>query len=266
VKILVLIKYSLDVAEIKVDPHTSELRLDGVPAKIGNIDKNVVEAAVQMIEKYGGSLQALTLGPAVAQPSFREVLAMGLDEVTLVEDPFDGQADAEIALYILKAAIEKLGSFDLILCGFASDDGYSFQFAPRLAERLGLPLVSYVRKLEVDNNVLTAERELDDYAQTVSVRLPAVVSIDEEAFPPRRTTLMDALKAKKKPVTIWHVDEDLGLATAALKVDSSIKSASQIGIVVHRKQHMLKSADMVAISDQLIDALISENVLKEGAK
>ncbi len=184
--ILVLIKYSLDVAEIKVDPNTSELRLAGVPAKIGNIDKIVVEAAVQMIEKYGGSLRALTLGPAVAQPSYREVLAMGLDEVTLVEDPFDGQADAKTGLSILQAAIEKLGPFDLIVCGFASDDGYSFQFAPRLAERLALPLVSYVRKMEVEDNILKADQELDDYAQTVSVQLPAVVSIDEEAFVPRQ--------------------------------------------------------------------------------
>ena len=82
-KILALIKYSLDVAEIKVDPSTKELRMSGVPEKIGNIDKNVVEAAVRLKEATGASLQGLTLGPLSARESFKDVLAMGLDEVFL---------------------------------------------------------------------------------------------------------------------------------------------------------------------------------------
>ena len=65
-KILALIKYSLDTAEIKVNPATKELLMTGVPAKIGNIDKNVVEAAVQLKEAAGGTLQALSFGPACA--------------------------------------------------------------------------------------------------------------------------------------------------------------------------------------------------------
>ena len=97
-KILALIKYSLDVAEIKVDPTTKELRMSGVPEKIGNIDKNVVEAAVRLKEATGASLQALCLGPQSARDSFKDVLAMGLDEVFLVEDPFAGAAEARVAV------------------------------------------------------------------------------------------------------------------------------------------------------------------------
>src|ERR1044072_3375016 len=92
-KILVLIKYSLDVAEIKVDSTTKELQMSGVPAKIGNIDKNVVEAAVRLKEANGASLQGLCLGPLAASDSFKDVLAMGLDEIFLIEDPFAGAAD-----------------------------------------------------------------------------------------------------------------------------------------------------------------------------
>jgi electron transfer flavoprotein beta subunit len=262
--ILVLLKYSLDVAEIKVDPATQELRLAGVPEKMGNIDKNVVEAAVRIKEAQGGSVRALSLGPAAAKDAFRDVLAMGVDEVTLVEDPFGGQVDAAVAVRVLEAAIRKLGSFDLILCGFASDDGYTYQVGPRLAERLGLPLVSYARSLQVSDGALQADQDLDDHVQVVKVSLPAVTSIAEEAFPPRRTTLMDALKAKKKPVNVWQIEE-LGLTKSDLEPVSGFREAARTGVVVHRKQQILKGQSTTDLADGLIDALLRENVLKGGA-
>lgn len=263
-KILALIKYSLDVAEIKVDTATKELRMAGVPEKVGNMDKNVVEAAVQLKEKDGGSLFGLSLGPVAAREGFREVLAMGVDEITLVEDPFGGKADASIAVSILEAAIKKLGPFDLIVAGFASDDGYTYQVGPRLAERLGMPLVSFARQVSAQDGKFQADRDLDDHQERVEVSLPAVVTIAEEAYPPRRTTLMDALKAKKKPVNVISIG-DLGLDQAALEEKSQIKLAEQQGIVVHRKQQIIKGASMQEAADKLIDILLQENVLKGGA-
>jgi electron transfer flavoprotein beta subunit len=264
-KVLTLIKYTLDVAEIKVDPTTKELRMSGVPERVGNIDKNAVEAAVRLKEATGASLQALCLGPLSARESFKDVMAMGIDEVFLIEDPFVGAADARVTVSIIESAIRKLGPFDLILCGFASDDGYTYQVAPRLAERLGLPLVSYARRISQSDGQLQADRDLEDSLQTVAVSLPALVSIAEEAFPPRRTTLMDALKAKKKPVNIWQVEADLGLSKADLEKLSGFESASQIGVIVQRKQNMLKGGTPVELADQLIDALLQENVVKGAA-
>jgi electron transfer flavoprotein beta subunit len=264
-RILALIKYSLDVAEIKVDPTTKELRMTGVPQKIGNIDKNVVEAAVQLKEASGATVQALCLGPLAASDSFKDVLAMGLDEVFLVEDPFAGASDARVATRILETAIRKLGQFELILCGFASDDGYTYQVSPRLAERLGLPLVSYARQLSVSDGQLQADRDLEDGLQNVIIPLPTLVSIAEEAYPPRRTTLMDAIKAKKKPVSTWRVEADLGLSLTELEKLSSFESTFQVGVVVHRKQRMLKAGTLAELADQLIDALLQEDVVKGAA-
>ena len=263
--ILVLIKYSLDVAEIKVDAATRELRLTGVPEKIGNIDKNAVEAAVRLKEAAGGTIQAFCLGPIAAREAFKDVLAMGVDEVTLIEDPFGGQAEAAVIVSILEAAILKRGPFDAILCGFASDDGYTYQVGPRLAERLGLPLVSYVRSISVADGALKADRDLEDRLQTVTVSLPAVVSIAEEAFPPRRTTLMDALKAKKKPVNVWHIVEQLGLSRETLEEGNRCAAVTQTGVVVQRKLKVLKGQSMTELADQLIDALLQENVVVGGA-
>jgi electron transfer flavoprotein beta subunit len=263
VKILVFVKSSLDVSEIKVDPVTEELRLSGVPKKVGDIDKNVVEAAVQLLGESEGSLQAVSLGPASAKDGFRDVLAMGVNEVFLIEDPFDGQADATVVVRVFEAAIRKLGPFDLIMCGFASDDGYTFQVAPRLAERLGLPLVAYTRQLSLENGNLIAAREMDDAVQKVSVPLPVVVSIAEEAFPPRRITLLQAMQAKKKPVHIWGLDE-LDLEPVDLANLNPYEETDKTGIVVNRKQEILKGQTMQEVADQLIDRLIEEKILSGG--
>lgn len=264
-KILAFIKVSLDVAEIKVDPATEHLRLEGVPEKVGNIDRNVVEAGVRLKEVTGATLTAVCLGPAAAKESFKDVLAMGVDEVVLIEDPFGGKAEPGAAVRILEAAARKLGPADLLLVGFASDDGYTYQAGPRLAERLGLPLVSFAHQLTVAGESLQAERDLDETVQSVQVTLPALVSVAEEAFPPRRTTLMDAIKAKKKPVTAWSVSGDLGLSPDELAKGSRLASASQKGIVVHRKGEVLKGQSAAELADRLIDGLVKDGILKGAA-
>lgn len=263
-KILVLIKYSLDVSEIKVDPTSRTLRLAGVPEKIGNIDRNAVEAGMRLKEKLGGSLHVLCFGPEAARESFRDVLAMGVDDATLVVDPFGNQAEPGMVVQVLEAAVRKMGPFDLVLCGFASDDGYTYQVGPRLAERLDMALVSYARQVSVEGSLLKADRDLDDQMQTVSAALPALVSVAEEAFPPRRTTLMDAIKAKKKPVNIWTVDGDLGLSPDNLSQARGYEVSSEAGIVIQRKQQVFNGQNLSEVADQVIDALLQDHILKEG--
>lgn len=263
--ILALVKYSLDVAEIKTDPASHALRLAGVPEKIGHIDRNAAEAAVRLKEANGGTVQALCLGPTAARDGFRDLLAMGIDSATLVEDPCAGQAEAAVAVDLLVAAINRLGQFDVILCGFASDDGYSFQVGPRLSERLGLPLIAYARRLAVTAGQIEADRDLEDGLQTVSAALPVLVSVAEEAFPPRRTTLMEAIKAKKKPVTVWPA-ADLGLAPALWAQPRYQTCTNLTGIVVQRRQQVLKGTDMPALADTLIDVLLAEHVVKGSAQ
>lgn len=261
VKILTLLKCSLDVSEIKVDPASRELRLAGVPLRLGNIDRSVVEAAVRLKETHGAEVLGLSYAPPVARDAFRDVLAMGLDEVSVIADPSSAETDAGTVVSILEAAIRRVAPFDLVLCGFSSDDGYSFQIGPRVAERLDLPLVSYVRGLTLDGGELVADRDLDDCIETVRVRLPAVISIAEEAFLPRRTTLMDALKAKKKTVNVWSISEGLGLSVDELASQRRVVTLAEQGVVVTRKRCIFKGQSMPQLADALLDALLAEGVL-----
>jgi len=264
-KIVACIKYSLDVSEIKVDPETEALSLAGVPKKVGNIDKNILEAAVSLAEAYDGTVHALTFGPAASKDSYREALAMGLEDVTLIEDQLDGSGGPVITAKVLAAAIEKIGDVDLVVCGEVSDDGFTYQVPPRLAERLGLPQVSFARQITVDDGKVIVERELEDGSQTVSAPLPTLISITEETNTPRRPTLMEAMQAKKKPVHLWQVDADLGLSKDDLAQNIGLEKVDTKGIVVHRKQQTLKGDDMAALADQLVDLLIEENILEGGS-
>jgi len=261
VKIVACIKYSLDASEIKVDAASKQLLLDDVPRKVGNIDKNVLETAVTLGKAAGATVHGLTFGPAKAKESFREAMAFGLEDVTLIEDPLDGAGGPSVTAAVLAEAIKKIGEVDVVVCGEVSDDGFTYQVPPRLAERLGMPQISYVRQVELEGDQLVAERELDDSSQSVKAGLPAVVTVTEETNTPRRPTLMDALKAKKKPVHLWQVDADLGLDKKELAQKATLEQIATEGVVINRKQQMVAGDDPAAIANQLIDLLVKENVI-----
>ncbi len=259
-KILVLTKYSLDVAEVRVIPETGELRMSGVPRRFGELDKGAVEAAVRLKESQGGSVEVLCLGPPAARTAMRDVLAIGADEATVVDDPYDGAADAAVAVAILEAAVARRGPFDLVVCGFASDDGYSHQTGARLAERLGVPFVSYACALRLEEGRLVADRDLEDGLQTVSLPLPAVVSVAEEAFAPRAVTLLQVMKAQKLTTNAWEL-ADLGMERRTLDELATCTVTDEVGVMVRRGREMLPGGTPDQLADELIDRLVAHGVL-----
>lgn len=262
-KIIACIKYSLALSELKVDPNTHELRLATTPQRVGTIDRNVLEAAVTLRNAAGGTVHGLTLAPAGARESFREAMAMGLEDLTIVDSTdWTGAGPAPTAA-VLAAAIQKLGGADLVICGEASDDGVTYQVPPRLAARLGWPLLAFARNIELAGTTLTADRDLDVGMQRVAGDLPLVLTVTQETNTPRRPTLMDAVKAKKKPVVIWQPTADLGLSAAALLEHGGVTRIAQEGIVIKRKEQLLRGADMNALANQLLDALLAEQVVAE---
>ena len=260
-KSLALVKYSLDVGEIKVAAGTHDLRLSGVPRRFGDLDKSVVEAAVRVKEACGGTTEVMCFGPEGASAGAKELLAIGADEATMIEDHLATSANARVTARVLDLAIRKRGDFDLIVCGFASDDGYSYQTGPRLAERLGLPFISYVCEMTVEGGKLRADRELEDRVQTVDVDLPAVVSIAEGSYPARSVTLLQTMHAQKRPIVRWEIEQDLGFGKEDFADAAGCELVSEVGLVVERKRRLLQGQTLEEVADLLIDALVSEDVL-----
>ena len=196
----------------------------------------------------------------------KDLLAMGADEATVVGDPYEGSADAAVVARVLEAALDKRGPFDLIICGFASDDGYSYQTGPRLAERLKLPLVSYAsaahgRRRRPDGRPRPRGRCRDR---------ERVAAGDRE----RRRRSLPAASRHAAPGDEGpeEAHQRLGPSrTSAWPARRSTRSratrlVAESGIVVDRQQRVLKGTELAEMADQLIDALVDEQRPRSGRR
>jgi electron transfer flavoprotein beta subunit len=199
VKIAVCIKRGPDSeTRFKIAASGSAVDEAGVKFDISDFDSYAVEFALQTVEKQGGEVVVVSLGPDNVQETLRKALSMGAERaVQLKADalPHDGLAVARAL-----AAELKDGAYDLILFGKVASDTAAGTVGPMTAELLGLPCVTAASKLEIANGRGTARRELEGAAEILEFPLPAVVSIDEGIARPRYPSLKGIMAAKKKPL------------------------------------------------------------------
>ncbi len=262
VKILVCVKQAIDVSQIKIDTATRRLIAVDAPKKISDFDKNALEEAIRVKEKLGGEIITLTVGPEDAKTTVREALAMGADKSYVVTDPMFEGSDTLATSYILAEAVKKIGTFDLVLCGEASIDSFSAQIGPRLADRLNMPLITYVKKLNLEGDTITAERSLEDSHETIKAKTPALLTVTKELNEPRIPSLMAIMKASKKEIVMWNA-ADLGIAKEKVgESGSATKVLSILAPKVERKKVVIKGETPAETAEELAKALIQEGVIK----
>jgi electron transfer flavoprotein beta subunit len=257
---IVLLKVIPDLTEIKIDRETRKPSIEGVKRKISEVDKRALEAAIRLKEKAGGEVIALSQGGEKTQTALLEALAMGADKSYVIYDPELSDIDPNATSLILKAAVELIGGFDLILAGEMSLDGMNSQVGPRIAELLDLPQVTYIKELIFYDGVLKAVRDLDTFDEVVEVPFPAVLSVIREINEPRIPGLMQIMKAKKKPQTTWKT-EDLNLDPAQIIEKSYVKVLNVVAPEVDRKQITIKAETVEEVAEKLADALMEEGVI-----
>ncbi len=247
--IIVCAKEVVDVSEIKTDPKTNKPILQGIDKKISDIDKNAVEEGVRIKEKLGGKVTVLSVGPSEAREYIKELLAMGADEAKII--PYADTGDYNVVSTILAGAINNLG-YDIILCGEASIDLFSGQTGPRLAQKLGIPQITYAKKLEPKEDTITADRDLGDKKVTMESSYPVLISVTKEINEPRLPSLMQILGAANKPIEVIAHSSLVSEETSVLeRID--IK-----GVSMERKNIIYK--------DDIDDAIgkLVENLAKDG--
>ncbi|HLT58921.1 MAG TPA: electron transfer flavoprotein subunit beta/FixA family protein [Limnochordales bacterium] len=198
----------------KIDP----VRKEAVPGSgslvIGPFDLNALEVAVQLKERYGGRVTVLTLGSEKAKEALRRALAMGADAAVLIDDGQVAAKEPSVTARVLAAAIRRLDSVDLVLCGRQSGEWDFGQVGALLAEELGMPFVPFVPRLEVDGQVLRLEREAEGGLAVVEAPRPCVASItNANDNVPRLPKVKDIMMANRKPITTYTA-ADLGLGEA----------------------------------------------------
>ena len=262
VRILVCVKQAVDVSQLKVDSATRRLITVDAPKKISDFDKNALEEAIRIREKLeGGEVFTVTVGPQDAKTTLREALAMGADKAYLISDPIFENSDTLATSYILAEAIKKIGPFDLILCGEASIDSFSAQVGPRLAERLGIPLITYARKLSLEGDAVNAERGLEDCSQTVKAKMPVLITVTKEINEPRIPSLMAIMKASKKEIVIWKA-ADVNIASEKVgEAGSAVQVLDVLAPKMERRRIVIKGETATETAEKLAKALIQEGVI-----
>jgi electron transfer flavoprotein beta subunit len=261
VDIIVLLKDIIDVNEVRIDPDTEQPKTEGVKRRISELDKRALEAAIKIKESTGGVLSTLSMGGKGTRTAILEALAMGADSSFIINDEILANADSLITSKVLKAAIEKIGKFDIILGGEMTLDRLSSQVVPRLAELLDLPQVTYVKKIELIEDKIRAVRDLEDMDEVIEVSFPAIISVVREINEPRIPSLMNIMKAKRKPTEEWDI-EALGISTDEIVKSSSVRVIKVMLPKVERKRIIIKADTIEEAASQLADAIIAEGVLE----
>jgi len=206
--IIVCYKLIPDSEDLVKNPDGS-ISLEQAEWVISDYDLLAVEAGLQLVEKHGGKLTALSVGTDKLQNSKakKDILSRGPDELYLVTDPTLGYGDTHQTAQVLTSAIQKIGEFDLVLFGEGSGDLYFQQVGLQVGELLGKPTLNAVSKVDVENDALTVERSLENVIDVLSVPMPAALSVTTDINVPRLPSMREILKAGKKPVTEWTLGD-----------------------------------------------------------
>lgn len=218
-KIVVCVKQVPDTTEIKINPETGTLIRDGVPAILNPDDANALEQALQIKDENPGStVTVVTMGPPQAQEMLEECMAMGADDAVLLSDRALGGSDTWATSNAIAAGIKKIGEYDIIFAGRQAIDGDTAQVGPQIAEKLGIPQVTYVKNFELQNQSAIVERSLEDGYEKLKVKLPCVLTAIKELNVPRYMSVRGILRAAKTEVKVWNAaDIGVDVETVGLK-------------------------------------------------
>jgi len=191
--------------KFRIDPNARRvIPPQGIAPVINPYDERAVELALRLKEKHGGKITVLTLGIPASVRVVKHALSMGANEgVVLADQGFEGSDSFGIA-HILTKAIQKIGNYDLILCGRQAADWDEGLVGSIIAENLSLPLVTLVRDIELIEESLKVNRVSLDGYQTFSVPIPAIATVSNEVGRPRLPPGLGIISAARKQVPIWN--------------------------------------------------------------
>jgi len=252
--VVVLMKQVPDTTEVRIDPVSNTLVREGVPSIINPFDENAIEEGIRLVEKHGGRCTVLTMGPPQAEEALRRALAMGADEAVHVCGREFAGADTWATSYTLAQAIRQLGEFDLIICGKQTFEGDTAQVGPGVAEQLGIAQATYAIEVQVEGKKMQVKRVLEDRYETLEVRLPALITVVKQINEPRHPRLKNVMAAKKKPITVWRVD-DLDVKPNLIGLAGSPTSVVRIFAPERHHKGEIIAGETPVVVDKLMEKL-----------
>lgn len=204
-QIIVMVKQVPDTHNVTEEAMKADGTVNraALPAIINPEDLNALEEALKIKDRIDAHITAITMGPAKATEVLKECLYRGADDVILISDRKFAGADTLATAYTLKYAIEKIGKYDLILCGRQAIDGDTAQVGPQVAEKLNInQITNLLEVVDIDERRITVRRAIANGYEVVRSGFPLLVTVSGEANQPRspRAKLVMAYKNIEKDV------------------------------------------------------------------
>ena len=254
-KIIACIKQVPD-SEAKVKAEGGKVSWGDAPLVINPFDEYAVEGAIQQKEASSGTVTALCIGPESAKEALKHALAMGADEAILISDPALNEVDTVGAARVLAAAIQKIGA-DMVVFGRQTLDNGAGVTPAQTARVLGWPMLGLAGQIKVQDETVTVERVIEEGRQTVSAKLPAVVSVVQSIGEPRYPSFMGIRKASKATIPVWSLSE-LGASAP----EPVVKRAELMNPPVQETSiEVITGESPAEIADKLVDKILAEKIL-----
>ncbi len=255
-KIIACIKQVPD-SEAKVKAEGGQVSWGDAPLVINPFDEYAVEGALQQKEATGGTVTALCVGGESAKDALKHALAMGADDAVLVSDAALNELDTVGAARMLAAAINKIGGADMVIFGRQTLDNGAGLTPAQTARIIGWPMLGLAGQIKVDGGSVTVERVIEEGRQTVSAKMPVVLSVVQSIGEPRYPSFMGIRKASKATIPVWSLS-DLGASAPAAVVS---RSELMNPPVQEKEVEMITGENAAEIADKLADKILAEKVL-----
>ncbi len=263
-KIIVLIKQVPNTTEVKIDPKTGNLIREGLESIINPDDLHALEAAVRIKEEKGGIITAISMGPPQAVDALSEAIGIGASKGVLLSDRAFAGADTLATSFTLGKAIEKIGKYDLIICGRQAIDGDTAQIGPQVADYLNIPHVGYVYDIEdISSENIIVKRRLEDGYERISCDLPGLITVIGELNKPRYAHMGRLISAcsEKAPIEIWNA-ADIGVLTSQVGLEGSLTQVVNTFSPKNKREGEFLEGSKEEIVKGLLGRLEDKGILK----
>lgn len=221
-KILVCVKQVPNTNEVKINPKTGTLIRDGVESILNPDDDNALEAALQLKDaNEDTTVTVISMGPPQAKEVLVECMAKGADDSVLLSSRAFGGADTWATSNTIAGAIKRIADYDIIFAGRQAIDGDTAQVGPQIAEKLGIPQVTYVERIiSCEDNKVTVRRQLEDGYEVIQAPMPCLLTVVKELNTPRYMSVKGIYEAYEKEIAVWN-ENDIPVRSDEIGINSS---------------------------------------------
>lgn len=263
-KFVVLTKAAVPLSTaIKIDPRTGTLVREGVPLSTNQWDRDAVEFALKLRDKYGGEVIAISMAPPSGIPALESLIGMGVDKAILATDRVFAGADTWATSYVLAETIKKyVPDYTLILAGEETIDSTTAHVGAQVASHLNIPYVYYVYDAEIAGNKVRVRRFLEDEGidEFYEMELPALISVAKGTQMPREVSLLRKLNARSNIIQVTNKELGLDVECVGLKGSPTFVAAQTGATFPPRKKKIFQGEPREAVK-MLVEELKKEGLL-----